>query len=284
MAAVYRAFYAIRDLSTRDGRPTNAVFGFIRMLRQLREQWSPTHWAVVFDGGLPEARTRLLETYKAQRPAMPEALRAQLETVNAYLDGARVCALRVDGQEADDVMASLAAVAAPDAEVLLASNDKDLYQLVGGAVSMIALAGKGGCMGTEQVREKTGVAPDRIVDWLALVGDTSDNIPGVPGVGKKTAARLLDAHGSLDGIWDALETIERPRLREALRDARAVVERNQAMVRLDRGLDLFPGWDALAVRDEDPARVLPLLDALELDSLAHDLRQGPELPLLKPET
>jgi DNA polymerase I len=278
MAAVYRAFYAIRNLSTRDGRPTNAVFGFIRMLHQLRAQWRPTHWAVVFDGGLPETRTRLLETYKAQRPAMPDALRVQLDAVNAYLGGADVCALRIEGQEADDVMASLAA-AAGEAEVLLASNDKDLYQIVDGRVFMIALAGPAERMGPAEVEAKTGVLPDRIVDWLALVGDASDNIPGVPGVGRKTAAQLLREYGSLDGIWTALERIERTRVREALREARAIVERNCRMIRLDGGMDVFPGWDALAVRDEDPARVGPLLDALELDSLARELREGPGLPL-----
>ena len=153
MAGVYRAFYAIRDLSTRDGRPTNAIFGFIRMVRQLREHWAPTHWGVVFDGGLPEQRTQLLETYKAQRPSMPDPLRQQLDGVNTYLDAAGIWTLRVDGQEADDVMAALVRQADPEMdEVLLATNDKDMYQIVNDRVTLVGLAGKGARMGPAEVR------------------------------------------------------------------------------------------------------------------------------------
>jgi DNA polymerase-1 len=274
MAGAYRAFYAIRDLSTRDGRPTNAVFGFIRMLRQLRACWAPTHWAVVFDGGLPEQRTRLLEAYKAQRPAMPDPLRAQLEWLNAYLAAAGVFAIRVEGQEADDVMASLARGAGAEAaEVLLATNDKDMYQIVTDRVTMVGPAGKGERMGPAEVRAKIGVGPDSVVDWLALVGDASDNIPGVPGVGAKTAAQLLGTYGSVAGLWANLESVGRERLRAVLRESRDLVERNRAMVKLDDGLNVFPGWEALEARDEDPARVLPLLESLELESLACELRE-----------
>ena len=130
LAVLYRSFFAIRDLSTADGRPTNALYGFVRKLRQMREHWQPSHLAVVFDGGLPEERTALLEEYKAQRPAMPDPLAEQLPLVDEYLGLAAVPSLRVAGEEADDVIATLACRAAGDARrVLVASGDKDLYQI-----------------------------------------------------------------------------------------------------------------------------------------------------------
>jgi len=272
-AVLYRAFFAIRGLSTRAGRPTNAVFGFIRMLTQMRHQWSPTHWLVVFDGGLPAERLALLETYKAQRAPMPDALREQKQTVEDYLDRASVPWIRQDGQEADDVMASMAEWAGDAGEVLIATTDKDMFQLVDERVCIVSMSGKATRLDAEGVRAKTGVAPDKIVEWLALVGDTSDNIPGVPGVGPKTAARLLDGYGSLADLWEGLQSVKSDRLREALSSNRDAVERNLEMVRLRKDLECGLSWDDLAVRDPDPARLLPLLRELEFHGMARDLAE-----------
>jgi DNA polymerase-1 len=271
-AVMYRAFYAIRELSTSDGRPTNAVFGFIRMLRQMRETWQPTHWAVVFDGGLPEARTTLLTEYKAQRPSTPDDLKAQREPVNTYLDGARVPRLRMEGQEADDVMASLARWAAPD-RVLIATGDKDMYQLVDERVQVVPVAGSRAVMDGEAVQAKTGVPPSRIVAWLALVGDSVDNIPGVPGVGPKTAAKLLEAHGSLEALFAGLADVPSEKLRTRLAEHRDTVLRNVDLVRLDCSLDCGVSWDALAMRDPDADALLPLFESLEFGSMARELRE-----------
>jgi DNA polymerase-1 len=127
---LYRAFFAIADLATGAGQPTNAVFGFVRMLRQWLRQWQPTHQLVVWDGGTPERRKVLLPEYKAHRPAMPDALRRQFALADEYLDRAGIAHMRMDGEEADDVMASLAQRATPEAEVLLVTSDKDMLQLV----------------------------------------------------------------------------------------------------------------------------------------------------------
>lgn len=266
---VYRAFYAIQHLSTRSGRPTNAVFGFIKMLRQLEQVWKPTHWAVVFDGGLPEERLARLPAYKAQRPPMPAPLREQFAPIEDYLRRSEVPSIRIDRQEADDVLATLAGAArAPrGAGVLIASSDKDLYQLVDERIGMVSPAKTGERMGPAEVLAKTGVPPARIVEWLALTGDSVDNIPGVPGVGVKTAAELLARFASLDDLWRNLDGIERPKLREALKAHREDVVRNLELVRLRRDLDVPVDWDAARVRPADPARLRPFFREMEFTSL-----------------
>ncbi len=278
-ALVYRAFYAIRELSTAAGEPTNALFGFIRALRQLGEQWQPSHWLVAFDGGRPEARLQLLETYKAQRPEMPDPLRCQLPAINEYLACARIPMLLLKGQEADDIIATAARrVAPPDAAVLIATSDKDMFQLVDGRTRIVPLAKTGEVMGPAEVQAKTGVLPDRIVPWLALVGDSSDNIPGVPGVGAKTAAKWLEQHGSLDGIWANLAQLKPPRLQAVMEQSRAVILKNLELVRLRDDLPLPIVAEDLARREPDPDRLRELYRRYELSSLLRELEQ-PELKL-----
>lgn len=278
----YRAFYAIAELSTRDGRPTNAVFGFIKMLQQLQQVWKPTHWAVVFDGGLPEERMAALATYKAQRPPMPDALRGQFAGIEEFLAGARVASLRVDKQEADDVIATLVAQgAAADMNVLMASSDKDLYQLVNERVRVIPPSKAGSPMGAPEVLEKTGVPPEQIVAWLALTGDSVDNVPGVPGVGPKTAAKLLGEYGSLDGIRANMERVSSAKLKESLQAHWADVERNRELVRLRCDLSLGVDIGSLRVRQPDHVKLLAFYESMEFKSLAagarEALEQGPML-------
>jgi DNA polymerase-1 len=273
-AVLYRAHFAIRGLSTRSGRPTNAVFGFIRMLRQLRQVWKPTHWAVAFDGGLPEERLTLLEEYKAQRPPMPDDLCRQLEPAQTYLESAGVAWVRLEGQEADDVLASVAEWAGSEAgRVLIATGDKDMYQLVDERVQIVPVAGTvTQTIGPGEVRRKTGVAPGQVVEWLALVGDVSDNIPGVPGVGPKTAADLLGRYGTLDGLWAHLDEVPGKR-RAALKAHRETVARNVEMIRLRRDLASSLDWEAMRVREGDRQKLLELFEALEFGSLAAEMRE-----------
>ena len=270
-AVAYRAYYAISELSTRAGKPTNAVFGFIKMLQQLEQLWKPTHWAVVFDGGMPDERLARLPTYKAQREPMPDPLRAQFADMERYLERARICSLRMDRQEADDVMATLAAAAS--GVVLMATSDKDLFQLIGERVFMISPSKAGVRMGPAEVQEKTGVRPEKIVEWLALTGDTVDNIPGVPGVGPKTAAKLLAQFGSLEQLWAKLDEVPSQKLREALAAHRADVTRNVELVRLRRDLPVPVAIDSMVVRRIDPARLVPFFEEMEFDSLARPLRE-----------
>lgn len=274
MGVLYRAYFAIRGLSTKSGRPTNAVFGFIRMLRHMEDAWQPTHWAVVFDGGLPEERLALLDEYKAQRPPMPDALREQVQTVEEYLDRSGIAWLRQEGREADDLLASAAAWAEPEAaDVLIATNDKDIFQIIDEKIRIISVSGKNMAMGPEEVKIKTGVNPLQIVDWLALVGDSSDNILGVPGVGPKTAAKLLEQYGSIAGLWANVDDAVSEKLRKLLIENKDLISRNTEIIRLRRDLPCPFCWDALKVRPPDPGKLLPFFEELEFDAMARELRE-----------
>jgi len=277
-AVLYRSFYAIKNLSTRDGRPTNAVFGFVRLLGQMLRTRNPTHWFVALDGGLPQERLELLKEYKAQRPRMPDDLREQCLTIERYLELADIPWLRKEGEEADDVLATLVEQCKPHAsQIYIATSDKDLFQLVDEQVRILPLGGKTGVLDSEGVRAKTGVDPVHIPEWLALVGDSSDNIPGVPGVGAKTAAALLNEYGSLDGLWERLDEVRSERTRTAIRENRDAVLRNVEIVTLKRELDLGNSWEQLEVREPEPAKLVPFFEEVEFHSLAQELREQPLL-------
>lgn len=282
-AMAYRAFYAIQNLSTQAGQPTNALFGFVRMANQLFTQWRPTHRAVVFDAGLPAARMDLLPSYKQQREKMPDPLRSQFPLIEEFLRCAGIPALRIEGEEADDTMASLARHASSDAaDTLLATSDKDLFQIVSERVSIVAPTASGGRMGPAEVCEKMGVPPEQIVDLLALTGDAVDNIPGVPGVGPKTAAKLLSEFGSLEGLWARLEAVASEKTRASLAAHRADVDRNVKLIRLRTDLIGRLDWDALRVQPVDVPALRTFYRAMELHSLARELEAAPAMPPAKP--
>jgi DNA polymerase-1 len=273
-ALLYRAFFAIPDLSTAEGRPTNAVFGFVKAMGQIRDLRRPTHWVVIFDGGLPAERKELLADYKAQRPPMPAKLHDQKEPCERFLDLSRIAWLRIQGEEADDVMASLARrEAASVEEVLLVTSDKDLLQLVGDRIRVAAPSGHDAPMGPDGVAAKLGVPPGKIVEWLALVGDSADNIPGVSGVGPKTAAKLLADFGSLNELWHRLPEIGSERVRKALESSRDLVERNVAMVTL-REIPCDLTLDAMALREPDRPALAAFFREMEFRSLAASLEQA----------
>ncbi len=273
----YRSFFAIRNLSTRDGQPTNAVFGFIRACHQLFEVLGPTHVAVAWDGGVPRARLDLIPDYKAQRPPMPDALRAQLPHIAEFLERAQIPMIRIEGEEADDVLASLSDWAVKqDAEVLMATSDKDMFQVVGERTRIVQAAKDAPLIDSDAVKEKTGVLPRQIVDWLALTGDAVDNIPGVPGLGPKTAARLLGVFGNLDELWRRLPEVESVRLRDSLVQFRSVVDRNREVVRLNGSLQCSPGWPLMERRTEEAARMRSFYEKMEF----HSLLKGMDQPML----
>ncbi len=271
----YRSFYGIKALSTRDGIPSNAVFGFVRGIHQLIDIRTPTHLVVVWDGGVPESRRNLLPEYKAQRPPMPDDLRVQYPAIVEFLECAGIPLIRIEKEEADDILASLVYWAEPDAEqVLVATCDKDLYQMVSGKTVVVGWGKDDKPSGRNEVFEKTGVYPEQIVDWLALTGDTVDNISGVDGIGPKTAAKLLAKFGSVDGIFREISTVQPDRVREHLIAGREKVERNLALVRLNKSLNCALSWDSLAVRSEDPAKMRPFYSRMEFHSLIRNCDQG----------
>lgn len=232
-AYAYRAFHAIRELSSPAGRPTNAIYGFIKMLSKLQTQLQPSHQVVVWDGGLSAERTAAHPDYKAQRPPMPDALEEQLGQIDDYLAAARIASRTQDGVEADDWIATFAQVGGESMPVVIASSDKDFMQLVSDRIGLVNPNDKSEKIWKDvDVVAKTGVRPNQIVDWLSLVGDSVDNIPGVPGVGPKTATDLLTQFGTVESIYSRLDEVKSERLKTSLSKARADVMRNRDLIAL----------------------------------------------------
>ena len=278
-AYAYRAFYAIRELRSPSGQPTNAIYGFVKMLGKMRATVKPTHWVVVWDGGLSADRMAALPEYKAQRPEMPDDLRPQFEEIVGYLKAARIESFRRDGVEADDYIACLARHAtAAGMSVVIASSDKDFMQLVSPQVGLLNPNDKSETIWTdEQVRAKTGVGPGQIVDWLALMGDTVDNIPGVPGVGPKTAADLLNRFGSVDALLGCLAEVKQEKLQASLRASVAAVQRNLKLVRLQADLPCDFAPDKLVEKPADAGQLGELFRHWGFKGMLEDLRAAPEM-------
>lgn len=272
-AYAYRAFYAIRALNAPDGSPTNAIYGFLKMLARMRAAIQPTHLAVIWDGGLSVERTAAHPEYKAQRPPMPEGLSRQMDGIVDYLQAAGLASWCRDGVEADDWIAVAARRAADaGARVVIASADKDFMQLVNTRVGLLNPGDKTERVWTDaEVVAKTGVLPGQIVDWLSLVGDNVDNIPGVPGVGPKTATALLQQFGSLAELYARLAEVKSDRLRESLAAARDAMVRNRDLIclRNDVGVE-FKLLDAVPGA-EDVGRLAELYRAWGFNSMLHEL-------------
>ncbi len=215
-ASLYRAFHALPPLSNSRGVPTHAILGFTTILLKLLREEEPQALAVVFDGPGPTARHREFPAYKAQRPAMPDALVGQIPFVHRVLQAMRVPVLMIEGEEADDILGTVAVRAAAQSYLVrVVTADKDLLQLVGERILVRdPLAPR--TFGPAEVERRYGIAPGQVADFLALMGDSSDNIPGVPGVGEKTARDLLRRFGSLETVLARAADVERPKLREAL--------------------------------------------------------------------
>lgn len=276
----YRSFFGIKSLSTRDGTPSNAVFGFVRGIHQLIEGRAPSHLVVVWDGGIPPSRRDLLPEYKAQRPPMPDELRIQYAAVVEFLACAEIPLIRLDQEEADDILASLARCAEPESsEIVVATCDKDLYQVVSDKTVIVGWGKEDKPAGRQEVFSKTGVFPEQIVDWLALTGDAVDNISGVDGVGGKTAAKLLAQYGSWSGIVKEMDHVKPERIRGLLGIYGQRVERNRKLVRLNSDLDCFPGWEAMAVHPEKADAMRPYYTRMEFHSLIRGCDQGELFPL-----
>lgn len=238
---IYRAYYGIKDVANAEGLPTNAVFGFTRMLLGLVQENRPDHLAVVFDTPREETfRRDIYPAYKANRDAMPEDLAAQLPYIRRMLQALDIPALEAPGFEADDVIATLASTcAAQGVEVTVVTSDKDLLQIVSDRIVLLDTM-KGKRSGPQEVLERFGVPPELVADVLGLSGDTSDNIPGVPGIGEKTAAKLVQQFGSLEGVlqWQSLVNGKTRRESLQLHAEQARLSKRLATVRYDVPLEV----------------------------------------------
>ncbi len=276
----YRAFHALpQDLATSSGQVTNAVLGFTSMLINLVRDHRPDGVAVAFDRPEPTFRHERVETYKANRSAAPDILRQQMGIVREMLEVLRLPQIEVAGYEADDLLATLADRAAADGiDVLIVTGDRDSFQLVADphikviynkrGVSEYAVYDEAGIV------ERTGVRPDQYVQYAALRGDTSDNLPGVPGVGEKTAAKLINAYGDIDGLYQHVDD-QTPKLQENLRSHEDDVRVNTVVMELLRDAPVPVGpADLLGIEAYDPDEVKKLFDFLEFRNLFERLDEA----------
>lgn len=254
---IFRAFFALPALSNAAGLPTNAVYGFTTMTVKLLKTYRPDYLAVALDAGRETFRNRIYQEYKSNRPEAPPDLIPQFPYIRKVLEAMKVAVLEREGYEADDLIATLAKrLSERGARVVIVSGDKDLMQLVGDGVRILD-TGKDKWIGLSEVREKFGVEPDKVIEVMGLMGDSTDNIPGVRGVGEKTAIALIQRYHSIENLFSHLDDLEQSGLRgvERIRKAllagkeAAFLSRTLATVKSDVpiGLELddlrYRGWD-----------------------------------------
>jgi DNA polymerase-1 len=267
---LYRAFFALPPLRAPDGTPTHAALGFVNMLAKVLREESPDHLVAVFDARGKTFRHELFPAYKATRDAQPEDLSRQFPLVRELVDAHRIPVLEVEGCEADDVIATLVAQAPEDVDVVIVSTDKDLMQLVGGRVVLLDTM-KDRRFGPAEVEERFGVPPDRVLDLRALVGDPSDNIPGVRGIGEKGAAKLVREFGDLENLLAHAAEVTPSRARDALIDQAASARLSKRLAALDAAVPLPLDFDALRLGEPDRERLRALYQRLGFTRLLEGL-------------
>ena len=272
---LFRAFHALPPLTNRKGEPTGAMLGVINMLRRLLENYHPTHMAVVFDAKGKTFRNDMYAEYKATRPPMPDDLRAQIEPLHEIIRTMGLPLLSIAGVEADDVIGTLSDQAAKqDRKVIISTSDKDLAQLVNEHVTLINTMSNT-TLDIAGVVEKFGVPPNRIIDYLALVGDTSDNIPGVVKCGPKTAVKWLGLYDSFDGVVAHADEVK-GKIGENLRAAIPTLPLSYELATIKLDVELEQTIDELVITEPDADALKPLLQRYEFKSWLNELegKQG----------
>jgi len=283
----YRAYFGMKTpLSTRAGEPTGAVYGFARKLLATLRELQPEYVAVAFDTG-DTWRHAEFPAYKATRDAMPDDMRTQMTRIEALLRAFNIPIITYPNFEADDILGALARKAqAAGFEVLVMTGDRDMFQLVDEHIKILYTSGGPNPVtsiyGPAEVQARYGLTPQQFIDFKALTGDASDNIPGVPGIGEKTAIKLLQQFGSIDGIYQHLDAISGPKTRQALIDAQTQVMHNRRLVTISTDLDLTFDPAQCATRDYDQDAVIALFEELEFRSLIKELPASSRAPATPP--
>jgi len=275
---LYRAFHALPPLTNSHGEPTGALHGVLTMIQKLLREERASYVAVVFDAPGKTFRDELYSDYKANRPPMPDELRSQVQPILDAVEAMGLPLLRVEGVEADDVIGSLCKQASADGlNVLVSTGDKDLAQLVNDRVTLINTMNDSR-LDRDGVKAKFDVFPEQIIDYLALVGDTSDNIPGVPKVGAKTAAKWLNLYDSADGIVENADAIK-GKVGDSLRENVEQLRLSQNLATIREDLDLETGLSDLSPKEADTDRLRELYGHFELRSLLSQLDEAKDQPV-----
>tara|TARA_R110002096_G_scaffold436105_1_gene668162 strand:- start:185423 stop:188206 length:2784 start_codon:yes stop_codon:yes gene_type:complete len=268
---IFRAYHAIRPLNRPDGTPVNAVSGFCNMLfkllRDLDDSERPSHLAVIFDAGRKTFRNDIYPEYKAHRPPAPDDLVPQFKIIHDAVEAFNLPSIQLAGYEADDIIATYAKQAEKEGHrVTIVSSDKDLMQLVSDNIDMFDSM-KNRFIGAEEVIEKFGLGPEKVIEIQALAGDSSDNIPGVPGIGVKTAASLLEEYGDLDTLLERASEVKQNKRRENLIEFADQARVSRELVTLVQDVPDLPDLNSFELSDIDPEKVLPFLEEQNFRSL-----------------
>ncbi len=280
---IFRAYFGIRQfLSTSTGFPTNALYGFIHMLQKVVKDEKPDYLAVAFDSKEKTFRHKMYEDYKANRDAPPEDLGKQFPYFEPLVQAYNIHSVRVPGYEADDIIGTLAKKGAEEGfKVVIVSGDKDMMQLIGPNIYMLDTM-KNKWFGVDEVEEKFGVTPDKVVDVMGLMGDSSDHIPGVRGVGPKTASELIRKFGSMYELYERIDEVDKAKLKEKLVKDREMALLSRDLVTINKSMELPGGLEDMKFKSPDNSELRKLFSEFEFSSLLGELGDDPEVSF--PET
>ena len=274
---IFRAYFGIRQfLSTSSGFPTNALYGFINMLQKVVKDEKPDYLAVAFDSKEKTFRHKMYEDYKANREAPPEDLAKQFPYFEPLVQAYNIHGVRVPGFEADDIIGTLAKKAAEEGfKVVIVSGDKDMMQLIGPDIRMLDTM-KNKWFGIEEVEEKFGVTPDKVVDVMGLMGDSSDHIPGVKGVGPKTASELIRKFGSMNELYERIDEVDKAKLKEKLVQDKEMALLSRELVTINTTMEMESELEDLKYKSPDNEKLIKLFSEFEFSSLLGELGEDSE--------
>ena len=277
-AFIYRAFHAVAPLTNREGFQTNAIFGFVNILKKMFKDRKPSHVAVCFDSRGPVFRHEMYDAYKANRPPMPRELVSQIPYIKQVVKALGITSFEETDVEADDIIGSAALkISELGKKVIIVSGDKDLLQLVNDKVTMWDPMNDR-LMDSPAVVKKYDVEPDRLLDCFALIGDSSDNVPGVPGVGPKSAAKLINQFGSLEALYEEIETLKKSKMKERLIEHRDEAFLSRDLIRLKMDVQVPVTLDGYLLAEPDTEKLKEIYRELEFTSLLKELESEKKVP------
>jgi DNA polymerase-1 len=275
MSQAYRAHFAIRDLSNSQGLPTNAVYGFALMLKRVLQKYPPEYIAIALDGPAPTVRHGQYAPYKATRKKMPDDLAQQIPYIKRFCDAMRIPILELPGYEADDIIATVSKQAVAQGFFpVVVTLDKDLYQIID-TILILNTSKDDMLVDRAKVQELFGVTPEQIPDLLGLWGDSSDNVPGAPGIGEKTAKDLIQRFGSIEATLERASEVQNAKQRASLIDNREQILLSKQLVTIDSSVPISVDWDDLSVKPPNRSALLPLLKELEFSAMVKDYLPEP---------